>query len=172
MLDGEMNFTIITLTAATLMASTSLADAQELQIAGAADVIAGIEGGGSGYASGIRRTRTTLRFGADLWVDEWPNNSLGVAGLVEIEPAASFGAEIRYQRRVAGDFVFHIGATAVIAPKHMIGATFGAAYRLDVTEILELNIGPMGTVYFMGADLPDDQVLWQTTIGAGVRVEF
>ena len=148
------------------------ARAQELKVAGAADVIAGVEGGGSGYAAGVRRTRTTIRFGADLWVDEWPNNSLSVAGLVEIEPVASFGADVRYQRRVANDFVFHVGATAVIAPKHMIGATFGAAYRIDVSNMLEINVGPIGNVYFIGKDLPEGQVIWQATIGAGVRIDF
>ena len=155
-----------------LCIDASPASAQQLEIAAAADLIAGIEGGGSGYAAGVRRTRTTLRVGADFWVDEWPNSSLGVGALIEIEPSASFGADLRYQHRVANDFVFHVGAAAIIAPKHMIGATFGAAYRIDVTEILEINVGPMGTVYFMGADLPDKQVLWQTTLGGGVRVSF
>ncbi len=141
-------------------------------MAAAADVIAGVEGGGSGYASGVRRTRTTLRLGADLWNDEWPNSSLGVAALIEIEPVASFGAEVRYQHRLANNFVIHIGALAVLAPKHMIGATFGAAYRIDVTETFEVNVGPMANVYFIGADLPGSQVLWQGTLGAGIRVQF
>ncbi len=113
-----------------------------------------------------------MRLGADLWVDEWPNNIFGVAALVEIEPHASFGADIRYQRRVSDNFVFHAGALAVLAPKHMIGATFGAAYRIDLNEMLEINVGPQANVYFVGADLPDSQVLWQAVLNGGIRVQF
>ncbi len=150
---------------------SSAAHAQ-LGAAIAADVIAGLEGGGSGYAAGVRRTRTTLRLGADLWLDEWPNNSLGLGALVELEPVASFGADLRYQRRVADDFVFHAGVLGVLAPEQMVGVTFGVAYRLDLNDIVEINAGPMGHVYFIGSDLPADQILWQATLALGGRVAF
>lgn len=159
------------LTSSVLLDSAS-ASAQQLEIAAAADVIAGLEGGGSGYAAGVRRSRTTLRLGADLWIDEWPNNSLGVAAIVEVEPVAAFGADVRYQRRVADDFVFHVGALAILAPEHMFGATFGAAYRIDPNEVFEVNVGPVCNIYFVGADLPSSQVLWQAMLGAGARVQF
>lgn len=149
-----------------------VACAQEAVIAGAFDIMSGLEGGGSGHASGVRRARTTLRFAAEGWVDESPEHVFSVGALVELEPRASIGADLRYMRLAGDSFVFHVGGTAIIAPKHMIGASFGVGYRLALGETFKLNVGPTANIYFAGADLPEGQVLWQGMLGAGVRVQF
>jgi len=145
---------------------------QQLVVDGAFDVAAGIEGGASGYAAGVRRTRTTLRFGADGWVDEYPHHIFSPGLLVEIEPVAAVGADLRYTPRINDYFRFHIGPAAIIAPNHMIGATFGMAFTLGLSERIMLNFAPIGNVYFVGADLPGNTVLWQAMAQVGVRVRL
>ncbi len=146
--------------------------AQRAVVAGAADAMSGVEGGGSGYAAGVQQARTTLRLGAEGYVDEFPNDVFGAAAIIEIEPSASIGADVRYLRQLGESFALHIGAIGIIAPKHMIGATFGAAFRIALGDSFKLQVGPTANVYFLGADLPDDRVLWQGMIQGGVRVEF
>lgn len=160
--------------ALTLVVSTSTAavSGQELELAAAADVLAGIEGGGSGYASGVRQARTTLRLGGEGWLDESPANILSVAALVEIERRASVGADLRYTRLVADILAFHAGAVGIIAPRHMVGATFGVALRIPIGDIVALSAGPTANVYFLGSDLPGSNVLWQGLVQGGVRVSF
>jgi len=148
------------------------ASAQELVISAGPDIMAGIEGGGSGYAAGVRRSRTTLRFAAEGFIDESPKNIFAAGVLVEIEPVASVGADLRYMRSFAEQFQFHVGATSIIAPKHMIGATFGFAWRYPLSESVHLNVNPTANVYFVGADLAGSTVLWQGMIAGGVRVRF
>ena len=158
------------LTAAALVARP--AHAQQVVIAAAADIGDGSEGGGSGYAKGIRRSRTTLRVGAQGYINESPENVVAAAALVELEPTASIGAEVSYVRMVEDIVAFNLGATAVIAPKHMVGVTFGIAFKIPLSDSVSLSIGPRGNVYFFGADLPGSQVLWQAIGQAGVRVGF
>ena len=150
-------------------AFTAPAEAQQLHAAGAADVIFGIEGGGSGYASGIRRTRTRLRLGAEGYIDESPRHWLGIGALVELEPRAAFGADLRYLLRVRESMVLHAGVTTILAPNYMIGGTFGYAYRRELSKDLELNVNPLVNVYFLGGDLPTDTVIWQGMISVGAR---
>jgi hypothetical protein len=147
------------------------AAAQEAQFAGVFEAMSGIEGGGDGYASGVRRARTTLRAGGEMWIDESPEDVVAAAAIIELEPHASIGADLRYTRLV-GDFALHAGAIGIIAPNWMIGVTFGAQYRLRVAEMVTIDFGPTGNVYFYGGDLPKSHVLWQGLASAGVRVEF
>ena len=155
----------------TAVATCSLpAAAQELHAAGAADILLGIEGGGSGYAAGIRRTRTMLRFGAEGHVDETPRHWFGVGALIELEPRGSFGADLRYLFRFRDTMALQAGATAVLAPANMMGATFGFAYRREFSKDLELNVNPLVNVYFLGGDLPTDTVIWQGMVSVGARI--
>jgi hypothetical protein len=148
------------------------AAAQQAEFAAEADVMIGIEGGSSGAAEGVRRTRTTLRLGAEGWIDESPDQHIAVAALIEVEPHASFGADLRYVHIFGDDFGLHVGATAIIAPHYMIGATFGATYRIPVAEHFAVAVGPTATVYFIGSDLPEDQILWQAMGQVGAYVAF
>ena len=43
------------------------------------DVRAGLEGGGVGYAEGVRRSRTVVRLGGDLWLFDPADDMIGVA---------------------------------------------------------------------------------------------
>jgi len=151
---------------------TADANAQRAVLAGAVDVMSGIEGGGSGYASGVRRARTTLRVGVEGYNDEFPKNIYTAAAIVELEPRASIGADLRYVRMFGDELALNIGAQAILAPKPLIGASFGAGYRLGLGDTWKLQVGPTINVYFLGADLPDKQVLWQGMLGAGVRLEL
>ncbi len=163
--------TVLTLTMLMWLAARG-ASAQQLVISAGPDIMMGIEGGGSGYAAGVRRTRTTLRFAAEGFIDESPDNIFAAGVLVEMEPVASVGADLRYMRSFAEQFQFHGGATAIIAPKHMIGATFGFAWRYPLSESVHINLSPTANVYFVGADLPGSSVLWQGIVAGGVRVRF
>lgn len=156
--------------AAAALVVPSEAAAQELHASGAADFIAGIEGGGSGYASGIRRTRTMIRAGVEGFVDEQPTHWFGAGMLVELEPRASFGADVRYLLRFRDNMFLHAGATAVLAPDNLIGATVGYAYRLTLAKGVELNVNPLVNVFFLGGDLPKDTAIWQGTLSLGARL--
>jgi hypothetical protein len=157
---------------ATWLVAPGAAHAQ-VGVGGGVDVIAGLEGGGSGYAAGVRRTRTTLRVGLDLWPEASPENVLSLGALVEIEPAASIGADLRYERHFGGFFLLHLGGTAVFAPEYLIGASAGIGFRIELSKQVDIHIGPTANVYFVGSDLPDDQpLLWQATLGLGLRVAF
>lgn len=160
--------------AVTLAVSLSTVDAaaQELQLGAEADVLGGIEGGGSGYAAGVRRARTTVRLGVSGWVDESPLNVISVAALAEIEPRASVGADLRYTRLVGEVFAFHAGVIGIVAPRHMIGATFGVGLRIPIADAFAFSVGPTANLYFLGSDLPDSNVLWQGMLQGGVRVSF
>ncbi|MCA9625905.1 MAG: hypothetical protein KC731_43080 [Myxococcales bacterium] len=148
------------------------AEAQKLELGAHADVMTGIEGGGTGYAAGVRRARTTLRLGVFGFIDESPENILEASAIAEIEPTASVGADLRYIRLVADVFAFHAGAVGIIAPRHMVGVTLGAAYRIPLGEVLALSVGPTFNLYFLGSDLPNSNVLWQGMLQGGVRVSF
>jgi hypothetical protein len=161
--------TVLTAVASALPARAA---AQQAVLSGGIDVAAGIEGGASGYARGVRRSRTTFRFGAEGYLDELPDNILSLGVLVEVEPVATFGADLRYLRRFAADFNVHAGFTSIIAPKNMVGGTFGMSYRLGLSDAVALSFNPLGNVYFVGADLPDDTVLWQAMLAVGVRVKL
>ncbi|MBM4358942.1 MAG: hypothetical protein FJ096_12630 [Deltaproteobacteria bacterium] len=148
------------------------ANAEEIHVAGAADLIAGVEGGGSGYAAGVRRTRTTLRLGAEGFIDDEPKHALGVGALIELEPRASFGADVRYLLRFRDEMVLQAGAVAILAPENLLGVSFGYAYRLRVGRGVEVNLNPLVNVFFLGGDLPKDTAIWQATLSAGARIDL
>ena len=152
------------------LCAPSVAWGQQAKLAGLFDLHTGIEGG-SGAVRGVRRTRTTFRAGAELWIDERPEDRVGVSALVEMEPRATVGADLRYMR-LFGDLVLHAGAVGVVAPNWMIGTTFGGAYRIGFAKRFAVSVGPTINVYFYGGDLPKDQILWQAMLTAGLRVSL
>jgi hypothetical protein len=155
-----------------LLVIATPAAAQQYVLGGGLDVMAGLEGGGSGYASGIRRTRTSLRVAAEAHVDEFPKDMAALGLLIELEPRGSVGADLRYMRQAGEKLRVNIGATGVVAPKHMLGATFGADYRISFGEGLAFAPSVTGNVYFVGSDLSGPTVIWQLNLGVGARFAF
>ncbi|MBI4952572.1 MAG: hypothetical protein HY908_11110, partial [Myxococcales bacterium] len=151
------------------LACAGTARAQRAVVAADADVLLGIEGGGLDHARGVRRSRTTLRLGAQGYVDEFPSHALSAALLVELEPRASAGADFRYLFRIEDAFVLHIGAVGLFAPRTLFGATAGAVYEIELADEVALDFGPVVQTFFFGSDLPERSVLWQVLGQGGVR---
>ena len=145
------------------------ASAQEYLIGADAAVSSGIEGGG---APGLFRTRTRLRLGADLRVDEFPEDIIEIGLLAEIEPHAGFGADIRYARAAGEHLIFDVGALGIVAPASLYGLCAGVTYRMPLSKKVQITFGPEGDFYVLGSDLPDRTVIWQFRIQGGVRVEL
>ncbi len=162
-------FSSMLVVVATLWPSDALCDGN---LAIAVDALGGVEGGGSGYAEGVRRSRTTFRAGVDGWLDSLPNDALSLAMLVEVEPDASLGGELRYQRRFLDFMVAHLGVSAFGVPETLVGLSWGLCFRPELGDAAELNVGPMGQLFVAGSDLPEDALIWQALLTAGIRFEL
>jgi hypothetical protein len=145
------------------------ASAQQYLIGADAQVSSGIEGGG---APGLFRTRTRLRLGADLRVDEFPDDILELGLLAEVEPRSGFGADVRYARAAGDHVVFDVGVLGILAPASLYGVEAGVTYRLPLSKRVQITLGPEGDFYMLGSDLPDRTVIWQLRFDGGVRVEL
>lgn len=158
--------------AALIFAGAAEARAQELKLAAAADVASGLDGGTYAGGVGIRRARTTLRLGVDAHVDETPENSIAASLLLEIEPHAAVGVDVRYQRMFGHRIALDLGLSSLLAPATLFGAVIGATYRIPVAPRVMFTIGPAITGYFLGSDLPTGTIVWQVLVRGGVRVAF
>lgn len=145
--------------------------AQRYVPAGLLEGASGMAGGGGREAS-YERAPTRLRIGADVHVDEDPDNGIGIAGLVDLEPRARFGADIRYIRVVEQRFALSVGAIGYITPGTMIGPAATLEYRHPVSKSLWLTAGPEVNVFVVGIDIPDKTVLWQALLHVGLRVDL
>ncbi len=152
--------------------ATPPAHAQKLLLAADVDAASGVEGGTFRGTVGIRRARTTLRFGIDGSIDESPENIVAAALLVELEPHASLGAEVRLMRNVWKGLRLEIGATGYLAPSTLFGATVGATYQIPLFSTVWFTIGPSLNGYFLGSDLPAGTIVWQGLVRGGLRVGF
>lgn len=152
--------------------SPSDALAQEWVIAGTAEVGSGIEGGGQGYASGIRRARTQLRFGAEFFNNEFEEDKFGIGLKLELEPEAAGGVDLRYIRQLNDSFMVHVGAEGFFVPDTLFGISAGLKYIFPLSKTIDLTAGPTIPVYFLGYDLPDDTIVWQALLQVGVRADF
>jgi hypothetical protein len=146
------------------------ASAQQYLIGGTAAASSGIESGGA--QGGLRRTRTRLRIGGDLRIDESPDDILEFAGIAEVEPKSGFGADVRYARAAGEHFVVDAGLIGIIAPASLYGACVGLTYRFALSKRSQITAGPEGDFFFLGSDLPDGTVLWQVRLQAGLRVDL
>lgn len=144
------------------------ADAQELLVAGTAAAHSGVESSGKTF----QRARTRLRIGAELRVDESPNDGLAFAALVDLEPRAAFGGDLRYVRTVSERFALNAGAIGYAAPGTLLGAVAGAEIRFKVGKSAAVVLAPEVTVFFLGTDLPNNNIFWQGLMGGGIRVQF
>jgi hypothetical protein len=162
--------TAILFAAAAWQTCTGDAAAQQYLIGGAAAVSSGIEGGGA--LGGFYRTRTRLRLGADLRVDESPDDILEFAALAEIEPHSGFGADVRYARAAGQHFVVDAGLLGIFAPSSVYGVCAGLTYRLPISKRTQVTVGPEADFFFLGSDLPDRTVFWQVRLQGGLRVDL
>ncbi|MFO0592819.1 MAG: hypothetical protein U0441_35070 [Polyangiaceae bacterium] len=171
-----MKTVFASLAAASILATIALvskpAHAQQWVLAGTADAASGVEAGTYLRGMGMRRLRTTLRFGIDASVDEQPQNIFAAALLIEIEPHAAVGADIRLLRNVWKGLSVEIGATGYLAPYSLLGATVGATYHVPLMKNVWFTVGPSLNGYFIGSDLPAGTILWQGLMRGGLRVGF
>jgi hypothetical protein len=145
------------------------ARAQQYLIGADASLSSGVEGGG---AEGFYRARTRLRLGADLRVDEFPDDILEASLLAEIEPRSGIGADVRYARMAGDHIVFDAGVLAIVAPASLYGVSGGVTYRLPLSKRVQITFGPEADFFFLGTDLPNATIIWQVRVNGGVRVEL
>ena len=156
------------LTALTLTIAPA-AHAQKWVMNGVAQFSSGVEGGG-GRATSMGRAQTRARIGADLFVDESPQDIFGAAVLVAVEPRTAFGLDFRYTRVVAQKLAFSGGAMAYLQPGSLVGPVASAEYRIPIGKNFVFTAGPEANVYVVGTDLPDRTVIWQGLFLVGMRV--
>jgi hypothetical protein len=166
---GEMKRAALVVTAAVL-AHASSALAQGVDGAVTIDASAGVEGA-DGEPQGVSRTRTSLRAGIEGWLDAHPASMLGLSTHIEVEPRAAFGADLRFRQRLIEELVLDAGPLAIFAPRTLIGAFLGLAFRPRLSDVIELEAGARGGVFFAGSDLPEDRaVIGQATAVLGIRI--
>lgn len=158
------------LACATLLAAPA-AGAQQWIMGGVVAASSGLEGGG-GRAQSMGRAQTRLRVGADLAVDESPEDVFGVAVLVAVEPRTAFGVDARYTRVVGERFAFSGGVVGYLQPGSLVGPVAAFEYRHPLSKAFSLTAGPEVDVFVVGTDLPDRTVLWQALFHVGLRVAF
>jgi hypothetical protein len=161
---------LILLVASGVATRTRVADAQQYLVGASASASSGVEGGGAQNA--LSRTRTRLRLGGDLRIDESPDDILEFAALAEIEPRSGFGADVRYARAAGERFVVDVGLLAIVAPASLYGACASLKYRLPISKRTQITVGPEADFFFLGSDLPDGTVLWQVRLEGGIRVDL
>ncbi len=143
--------------------------AQTYLIGGTGAVSSGIEGGSHGA---LFRTRTRLRIGGDLRIDESPDDILEFALLAEVEPRSGFGADLRYARAAGDHFILDAGLLGILAPASIYGVCAGLTYRLPLSKHAQITLGPEADFYFLGSDLPDGTVIWQMRFQGGLRADL
>ena len=113
-----------------------------------------------------------MRLGADLRIDESPEDIFEFGMLAEIEPQSGFGGDIRYARLVGTHFVVDVGFMGILVPSSLYGACAGLTYRLPISKSSQVTFGPEADFFFLGTDLPDNVMLWQMRFQAGFRVDL
>lgn len=156
--------------AAALLASPT-AFAQRYVTSGFTQLSSGLEGGG-GRATTMERAQTRMRVGADLYVDERPEDIFGAAALIAFEPRTAFGLDFRYTRVVAQKYAFSAGGIAWLQPGSLVGPVASAEYRMPLGKNFTFTTGPEASCFVLGTDLPDRTIIWQALLQVGVRVSL
>lgn len=164
-----MRRVLAALLASTAVFSTPSARAQQYVLGASAELLGGAEGGGA--LAPLRRSRSTLRVGGDVRVDERPKDVLSAAALLELEPTTAVGVDARYVR-LAGRFAFGAGGIGYLAPATLFGGTADLIYRHPLSSVTAFTVGPALNVFFLGGDLPDDTVMWQAVLRVGFRADL
>lgn len=143
--------------------------AQRMIIGGDLMLSSGLEGGDPGTGTMLfRRARSRISLGIDLAVDEDPNGIFAIRPFAEVEPHASFGAEIRYGRRIGKMFVPFAGASVLLAPNTLLGAVAGFQVHFPIGQS-SLFIEPSFSAMPFGSDMPNQSVLLWFLVSVGFR---
>ena len=167
---GRRTFALVLLAACAWGTRPDVAHAQQYLIGGSIAASSGVEGGGSQNA--LARTRTRLRIGGDVRIDESPDDIFEFAAIAEVEPRSGFGADIRYARAAGDRFVVDVGLLGIVAPASLYGACASFYYRLPISKRTQIVVGPEADFFFLGSDLPDGTVLWELRLQGGLRVDL
>lgn len=163
------HFVCAAVAAAGLLSSGS-ASAQKWVTSGLSEGSSGIEGGG-GRAQTMNRAATRLRIGAELYVDENPDDAFAGAILFAVEPRTAFGVDGRYTRAF-GKFAASAGVIAYLQPGSLVGPVAAFELRLPLSKSFLLTAGPEVNVLVLGSDLPDRTIIWQGLFHVGARITF
>ena len=164
--------TIAALTVTAGLLASPAAHAQKWVPSGIAELSTGMEGGGGAKATSMDTAPIRMRIGADMYIDEDPENIFGGAVIFAVLPKTSFGVDARYTRVVREKFAFSIGATAILQPGSLVGPTAAAEYRMPLAKNITFTAGPEINVFCLGSDLPDRTIIWQLLVKGGLRVAF
>lgn len=160
-----------TAAALALALTAPAASAQKWVPSGVMQMSSGLEGGG-GRATSMERAQTRMRVGADLLVDERPEDIFGAAALIAFEPRTAFGADFRYTRVVAQKLAFSAGGIVYFQPRSLVGPVASAEYRVPLGKSFTFTAGPEANCFVVGTDLPDHTVIWQALFQVGMRVSL
>jgi hypothetical protein len=156
------------LAATTVLGVSSVASAQEYLFGGEAQIANGVVGGTD---ASPMRARTRLRLGADLRIDEFPKDIFAVGALIELEPRAAFGVDLRYLFEVGTHWVLNVGCVGFLAPETLIGPAVGVDYRIPFSHV-SLVVGPEINAFVLGSDLPDGTIVWQALLQVGIHASL
>ncbi|MFO0738532.1 MAG: hypothetical protein U0270_21735 [Labilithrix sp.] len=166
-----MRWSFAALASAAVVLASPAAHAQKWIASGVSQLSSGVEGGG-GRATSMERAQTRMRVGADLFVDENPEDIFGAAALIAFEPRTAFGLDFRYTRVVAQKWAFSGGAIGYLQPGSLVGPVAAAEYRVSLGKTFTFTAGPEANCFVLGTDLPDRTVIWQALFQVGVRVSL
>jgi hypothetical protein len=155
------------LVAIALFPRTALAQQYLIGISG--EVSDGVE---MGTNVPFKPARIRARLGADLRVDEFPNDIFCVGILTDIVPRTEFGVDLRYAHMLGKHFEVNIGGIAYVAPSTLFGPSVDLKYHVILSSSAELLFGPEVNVFVLGSDLPEGTVFVQTLLEAGIHANF
>ncbi len=161
-----MKSAILVLLIATML-TTRRAAAQQYLIGASGEVSDGVETGAS-----FKPARIRARLGADLRVDEFPDDIYCAGVLIDLAPRTAFGVDARYARMLGTHFEVNVGGIAYVAPATLIGPSADLKYHLPLSSVASLVFGPEVNVFILGSDLPGGTVFVQALLEAGIHANF
>jgi hypothetical protein len=159
---------LLPLLAFTLLAPRQ-ADAQQYLVGVSGEVSDGVE---MGTSVPFKPARVRARLGADLRVDEFPNDIFCIGLLTDLFPKQEFGVDVRYAHMLGKHFEANIGGIGYVAPSTLFGPSVDLKYHVSLSETSALIFGPEVNVFVLGSDLPDGTVFVQTLLTAGIHANF
>jgi hypothetical protein len=145
------------------------ARAQQYLIGVSGEVSDGIE---MGTSVPFKPARIRARLGADLRVDEFPDDIFCFGLLADLVPRTEFGVDARYARMLGKHFEVNVGGIAYVAPSTLFGPSVDLKYHVVLSPSAALIFGPEVNVFVLGSDLPDGTVFVQTLLTAGIHANF